>query len=230
MPRRAVIDLDEIPAERFWARVDKAAPEGCWLYTGPTNGLGGYGIFSISRAPRMAHVISYVLTFGEMPPEDMDSEHSCQVKQCVRWAPRHCELTTRPENGRRSWSHRKNGTRKMPRPRSYTRRVDTKVRIREDQSIALQDRVDTTGLSRNRLIEQAIDLLLEEPIAPRLVKAPADPRIVKASQGAATRTKPRLDAVGKAAQAASEDAARETSGRLPSTGPAKTRRSPRPRI
>jgi hypothetical protein len=228
VPVRAPIPFDAIPADRFWARVDKDDPDGCWLYTGPTNGLGGYGIFSIERAPRMAHVISYVLTFGEMPPEDMDSEHSCQVKQCVRWAPRHCELTTRPENGRRSWDHRKNGTRKMPRPKTYIRRTDTKVRLREDQVAALQEKVEETGLSRNRLIEQAIDLLLETPIAPRLQRAPADPK--KGSKGAGTRTKPRLTGVGEAAQRASEAAAREAGGRLGTATPKPTRRSPRPRI
>lgn len=118
----------------------------------------------------------------------------------------------------------------MPRPRTYTRRTDTKVRIREDQAEALQVKVEETGLSRNRLIEQAIDLLLEKPIAPRLQRAPADPKIVKGSTGAATRTRPRLDAVGRAAQASSERAAAEGRGRLPQTTPPKTRRSPRPRI
>lgn len=118
----------------------------------------------------------------------------------------------------------------MPRPRTYTRRTDTKVRIREDQAEALQAKVEETGLSRNRLIEQAIDLLLEEPIRPRLQRAPADPKVVKASPGAGTRTKPRLTKVGDAAMAASEAAAAEGRGRVPQTTPAKTRRSPRPRL
>jgi len=117
----------------------------------------------------------------------------------------------------------------MPRPRTYVRRVDTKVRIREDQTDALAARQEETGLSRNRLIEQAIDLLLEKPIAPRLVKAPADPRIVKASKEAAARTSPRLTSVGESASKASQRAA-AASGRLPGATPAKTRRSPRPRI
>ncbi len=117
----------------------------------------------------------------------------------------------------------------MPRPQTYARRVDTKVRIREDQAVALAERVEESGLSRNRLVEQAIDLLLERPIAPRLQRAPADPTIGR-TPGPRTRTQPRLDAVGKAAAAASEAAAAETSGRLPATGPARTRRSPRPRL
>lgn len=117
----------------------------------------------------------------------------------------------------------------MPRPRQYVKRVDTKVRIREDQSIALQSRVEGTGLSRNRLIEQAIDLLLEVPIAPRLAKAPADPRVVTSTAGAASRTRPRLASPGESASRASERAA-AASGRLPGATPSKSRRSPRPRI
>lgn len=118
----------------------------------------------------------------------------------------------------------------MPRPRTYTRRVDTKVRIREDQSEWLTAQVDETGLSRNRLIEKGIDLLMETPIAPRLQRAPADPKIVSGSKGAATRAKPRLTGVGEAAQRASESAARETGGRLGTARPKPSRRSPRPRI
>lgn len=114
----------------------------------------------------------------------------------------------------------------MPRPTEYPqRRVDTKVRIREDQVDALAAKVEETGLSRNRLVEQAIDLLLKGGgRKPRLKSAPADPRIVAGAQGANARTKPRIAHVGQALADQSQDLAAQRSA---TSTPPKTRRAPR---
>ncbi len=115
----------------------------------------------------------------------------------------------------------------MPRPTEYHgRRVDTKARIREDQVAALAAKVAETGLSRNRLIEQAIDLLLTGPKgrSPRLKSAPANPRIVGGAQGSKARTQPRIAHVGEALADQSEGL---VAGRLPSPSSPKTRRAPR---
>lgn len=114
----------------------------------------------------------------------------------------------------------------MPRPTTYkAKRVDTKVRIRQDQADALAARVDETGLSRNRLVEQALDAFLTGgPKKPRLQRAPADPRVVKSSAASKARTQPRIAHVGEALADQSEGLA---AGRLPSPSSPKTRRSPR---
>ncbi len=115
----------------------------------------------------------------------------------------------------------------MARPTQYpARRVDTKVRIREDQVAALAAKVDETGLSRNRLVEQAIDLLLTGPKgkSPRLKSAPADPRIVGGSQKGKTRTAPRIASVGQALADQSEGLAAQRSA---TSSTPQTRRAPR---
>lgn len=112
----------------------------------------------------------------------------------------------------------------MPRPTQYTRRLDTKVRIRQDQAEALAAKVEETGLSRNRLVEQALDAFLGGTVKPRLQRAPADPRIVRSTQGAKARTKPRIAHVGEALADQSEGL---VAGRLPSPQAQKTRRAPR---
>lgn len=90
--------------ERFWAKVDKSGPGGCWLWTATVNGPG-YGTFSLGadRAegePRqvMAHRWSYEAMVGPIP-EGLHIDHLCRVPRCVN--PSHLEPVTRSENARR---------------------------------------------------------------------------------------------------------------------------------
>lgn len=68
------------PAERFWARVDKAGE--CWTWTG-TRDKDGYGEFHAGEgfASRKAHRYSHFLATGEQPPV---VDHLCFTKSCVR--------------------------------------------------------------------------------------------------------------------------------------------------
>lgn len=111
----------------------------------------------------------------------------------------------------------------MVRPTEYpVKRRDTKVRLREDHASALAKLQDEEGKSRNRLIEEALDAYLAEPIRPRLRKAPSDPKIMRqATPG--RRTAPRLRNVGEEAAAQAEAEARPA----PAVKTAKSRRSPR---
>src|SRR5690349_20536916 len=116
----------------------------------------------------------------------------------------------------------------MARPLEYAiRRRVTKVRLREDQIEALQVRQDETGMTRNRLVEEAIDLFLgikERTKRPRLKRTPVDPRIEKASNDNPARVEPKLRHVGEEHQAQSEvDHSRPT----PVVPRPKTRRAPR---
>lgn len=82
--------------DRFWLKVDRSNPEGCWLWTGALNSKG-YGVFSISRRYIKAH---HVLV--GRPPKGMEWDHLCRVRNCIRDA--HLELVTHQVNVARAWS------------------------------------------------------------------------------------------------------------------------------
>jgi hypothetical protein len=93
--------------DRFWSKVDKNGPipphrpwlGPCWLWTGGVR-PDGYGTFSIRRpddsgwmsAP--AHRVSWMLRFGEIPPETPWVLHACDNPACVR----HLWLGTAADN------------------------------------------------------------------------------------------------------------------------------------
>jgi len=107
------------PEVRFWAKVDKNGPNGCWVWTASTfaarNGYGKFNAGSSSKTNHTvyAHRFSYELAYGFIP-EDMDIMHLCDNPPCVN--PQHLEAGTAKENmmhmvrkGRDQWS---NGKRK----------------------------------------------------------------------------------------------------------------------
>jgi hypothetical protein len=89
-------------AERFWAKVDRAGPEGCWLWLGQRNAWG-YGHFRRTPMPGTyvtvkAHRFAYTLLVGPIPP-GLTLDHLCGRPACVR--PAHLEPVTNAENLRR---------------------------------------------------------------------------------------------------------------------------------
>jgi hypothetical protein len=86
--------------ERFWAKVDRNGPNGCWLWTAGRTASGGYGQFYASPDARTvrAHRFAYELFVGSVP-DGMVLDHLCRVHECVN--PAHLELVTRKENCRR---------------------------------------------------------------------------------------------------------------------------------
>jgi hypothetical protein len=86
-------------SERFWEKVDKLHPSGCWLWTAATNG-DGYGTFHLGGGDPMvgAHRFAYEALRGPIPPE-MELDHLCRNRLCVN--PDHIELVTTQENIRR---------------------------------------------------------------------------------------------------------------------------------
>lgn len=71
---------------RFWCRVKKGEPDGCWLWIGgkANNGYGVYGIgykegHTCAIRP---HRISYFLKHGGLSP-DVDVLHKCDNTMCV---------------------------------------------------------------------------------------------------------------------------------------------------
>jgi hypothetical protein len=79
---------------RLWAKVDKTAEGGCWIWTACLNDAG-YGMIGVSGKPRRAHRVVYELTYGSIP-DGKELDHICRVRRCVN--PNHLRPVSRREN------------------------------------------------------------------------------------------------------------------------------------
>jgi hypothetical protein len=83
--------------ERFWSKVNKNGPGGCWIWTACKN-EPGYGSIGFSGKPKGAHRVAYELVKGPIP-DGLTLDHLCRNTSCVN--PDHLEPVTRAENARR---------------------------------------------------------------------------------------------------------------------------------
>lgn len=89
--------MDEATAERLWSRINKDAPDGCWLWTGGLS-VAGYGRIRINTVLHYTHRLVYELLAGPIP-EGLEIDHLCRVRACCN--PAHLEPVTHAENVRR---------------------------------------------------------------------------------------------------------------------------------
>lgn len=136
---------------RFWTKVDKSTPNGCWEWTANKNNKG-YGMFSIDSyvGKKLAHRLSYEAAKGRIPKGGLVL-HSCDNPGCVN--PDHLRVGSHKQNiadmdsrGRRVPPHLKGETN----PHSFLT-DEAVVAIRRDYlSGAKNDALaDSYGLSRN---------------------------------------------------------------------------------
>jgi hypothetical protein len=85
--------------ERFWSKVNKYGPNGCWLWTASI-APNGYGHFYRgTTGGRVAHRFAYELLVGPIP-EGLQLDHLCSNRGCVN--PDHLEPVTAAINTRRA--------------------------------------------------------------------------------------------------------------------------------
>ncbi len=92
----------EMDQDRFWSKVEKTAPDGCWLWLAGKN-ASGYGKFVVGGAYGqhwLAHRYAYTSLRGQIEV-GMELDHLCRIRACVN--PAHLEQVTRAENARRRW-------------------------------------------------------------------------------------------------------------------------------
>lgn len=103
-------------AERFWSKVNKAHPSGCWIWIAARD-ADGYGSFWLEGKQVRAHRVAYALLHpGEEIPVGLVVRHTCDNPPCVR----HLVLGTPRENDQdrvlrnRSAQGDQNGSRLYP--------------------------------------------------------------------------------------------------------------------
>lgn len=93
--KKFVAYTDAERAAAFWDKVCKT--DSCWEWMACRFPLG-YGLAWWDGRNRLAHVVSYELSFGPVP-EGLELDHLCRNRSCVR--PDHLEPVTHKTNVRR---------------------------------------------------------------------------------------------------------------------------------
>lgn len=97
-PENCIVTRAKTMEERFFEKIDKNGPNGCWIWTGARSS-DGYGSFNVDRKTYGTHRLSWIIHKGPIP-EGMLICHICDVVSCVN--PDHFFLGTNLDNKRDS--------------------------------------------------------------------------------------------------------------------------------
>ncbi len=94
---------DGIPTvDRFWMKVNKNGPNGCWLWIAHKNKAGYGRLHARNTYIDLAHRFAYEQIKGPIP-EGFTLDHLCRNRACVN--PAHLEPVTRKDNVLRGIGH-----------------------------------------------------------------------------------------------------------------------------
>lgn len=83
-------------ADRFWSKVDKDGPNGCWVWLGHLNNAGyGTAYVSPDKPSAYAHRVSYSLLVEDLP-DHIEVDHVCHNPACLN--PDHLRTATHALN------------------------------------------------------------------------------------------------------------------------------------
>lgn len=130
--------------DRFWSKVDKNGPTvrpelgPCWVWVG-TRYTNGYGQAAArGRAERIAHRVSWALTFGSVP-DDLWVLHRCDNPPCVR--PDHLYLGTGTDNAHDMWDRNRH-----PRTARLTESDVAQIRAAAARGVSRQELAHRYGV------------------------------------------------------------------------------------
>jgi hypothetical protein len=139
--------FERVPMEtRFWEKVAKGGPDGCWLWTGAVR--NGYGYITDYWNKFYVHRYAFELAYAPIPPGRwIHVCHSCDVKLCVN--PRHLWLGTARANQDEAIKRERTG-----RGEKNAAAKLTEAQVREIRKLYSWGVVTQADLSRNYGVTQ----------------------------------------------------------------------------